>query len=653
MISKAKILSVLATSVSVVPMHSAIKVHTLGDSTMANYDESATVTRGWGMYVQQFLDGATATNYARGGRDAYGGLTELWPTAKKNVAEGDYVIIQFGHNDEKNSGMDGRELYNYYVAQGDTTAAAKVDQRGSVPTTTFKQYLRQIVEEVQAAGAVPVLASPVCRSYFSGNSIKRNGRHDLGDSYSVLTESGIKTNQSVPESDHSMDYAYQMQVLAEEMNVAFLDMTTATKELYESYGASKCQTLLFDGQGSTHFNATGGALVARLWAKLMKEKGLLSDYIKLTSDVNVTPSVAAMGKAYAGQQMTKELLLSGFDMVPTEGTISIEASEGVQISTDGTTWKDNIELSYDAGTTISKLFVSVVLPSEGGIDGKVSITQGTKTISVPVSAEVVELGDGEAVSLTWRLAKNDEYVLTGPAQAIGEKLVGMNVQNYNSPKGGATLWDGVEGGNDDTHPNTYTMQRNLVEGETWPAEEIDDNPDRYIEFGIGAVDGTTLKISRIAMNVAGAGGNGMMCHVYYSTDNWETRTTIFAPAKLVANTIYHIDETPVISVSGDKVVSLRIYPWYNGSATGKTICLSDITFEGVAVSGAEDDNNGGGSTSKEEETTAVKSHVGTQDIQTTTYDLVGRKSNAVRGLVVEVQRDTMGHVVGRKMVMKK
>ena len=53
---------------------SAKKVHTLGDSTMAPYDESATVTRGWGMYFGQFLtNGWTSINYAKGGRDTYTG----------------------------------------------------------------------------------------------------------------------------------------------------------------------------------------------------------------------------------------------------------------------------------------------------------------------------------------------------------------------------------------------------------------------------------------------------------------------------------------------------------------------------------------------------------------------------------------------------
>ena len=73
---------------------SAKKVHTLGDSTMAPYNESATVTRGWGMYFGQFLtNGWTSVNYAKGGRDSYGGYHELWQTAKKNVEAGDYVII--------------------------------------------------------------------------------------------------------------------------------------------------------------------------------------------------------------------------------------------------------------------------------------------------------------------------------------------------------------------------------------------------------------------------------------------------------------------------------------------------------------------------------------------------------------------------------
>ena len=90
----------------------AKKVHTLGDSTMAPYDENATVTRGWGLYFGNFLtNGWTSVNYAKGGRDSRGGYNELWQTAKKNVQAGDYVIIQFAHNDEKIGVADRDEVY--------------------------------------------------------------------------------------------------------------------------------------------------------------------------------------------------------------------------------------------------------------------------------------------------------------------------------------------------------------------------------------------------------------------------------------------------------------------------------------------------------------------------------------------------------------
>ena len=265
----------------------AKKVHTLGDSTMANYDESATVTRGWGMYFGNFLtNGWTSVNYARGGRDSRGGYNELWQTAKKNVEPGDYVIITFAHNDEKNDGMDGVALYEYYKSIGDNAKAAAVDQRGTVPSTTYKEYLGKIVDEVLERGAIPIIASPVCRSYFTGNKIRRNGRHDLGDSYSILTDNGPSPGHKVAEGDHTMDYAWHAQQLAAEKGIAFIDLTSATATLYESYGDAKCHEYLFDGEGSTHFNATGALLVARECARLMKaqrtnvDKGTNTQWIR-------------------------------------------------------------------------------------------------------------------------------------------------------------------------------------------------------------------------------------------------------------------------------------------------------------------------------------------------------------------------------------
>jgi hypothetical protein len=53
--------------------------------------------------------------------------------------------------------------------------------------------------------------------------------------------------------------------------------------------------------------------------------------------------------------------------------------------------------------------------------------------------------------------------------------------------------------------------------------------------------------------------------------------------KMPANTPQYVEATPVITVKDGQQLLVRVYPWYNGTATGKTICLSDLTIHGVAV----------------------------------------------------------------------
>lgn len=607
----------------------AKKVHTLGDSTMANYDEGATVTRGWGMYFGQFLtNGWTSINYARGGRDSRGGYNELWQTAKKNVEAGDYVIITFGHNDEKNDGMDGLALYNYYLSIGDTQKANAVDQRGTVPSTTYKECLGKIVDEAKALGATPIICSPVCRSYFSNGKIRRNGRHDLGDSFSILTDNGPSAGHKVGANDHTMDYAYHSQQLAQEKEVAFIDLTQATADLYESYGDAKCHEFLFDGEGSTHFNTTGALLVARECARLMKSQGILADDIYIPTDLSVTPSAADFGEAYKGQTLTKELTLNGFGLSPETGTVTLTASEGIMLSTDKSTWQSNLEVKYQASTLVQTFYVQLTLTGDGTTTGTITVSQGEKNIEVPVTATAVSLEGGTEVKAYWRLEKDDSYELTGPATVIEQNWKGMFVQRYSAPNAN-TVWPDWTG-----YDATRKTQRNLLDGEAWPADEIDDNPERYIEFGIKPNIGTELKINNISLFVCGCGGNGMCSHIYYSTDNFETRTTIFEMKKMPANNMQYVESTPVISLSEGQELLLRIYPWYNGAATGKTICLSDVTISGIAVSAD-----------------GIRTTGSNQVERTTYYNLSGMKtSRAASGINIIRQQMADGSVVTKKCI---
>ena len=274
-------------------MQGAIKVHTIGDSTMAEYDESTTDKRGWGMYLGSFFDPqfVTVNNRGKSGADTRGFYSgaAYWPSVKSQMSEGDYLLIQFAHNDEGNdsnlSGLDNREYAAYCETKG---LPAPTDARGTNPQTTYREYLRLFIDEARALGVTPVLVGPICRAYFSGNNITRKGQHDLGDKFAKIENGELKQNQSVPADDLSMSYVEAMRVVAAEKNVPFIDLTEATRVLYLSYGESACLSQLFCTGDKTHTNAMGGNLVARSAAQLLKNTGIavaVANAVAMTDDV--------------------------------------------------------------------------------------------------------------------------------------------------------------------------------------------------------------------------------------------------------------------------------------------------------------------------------------------------------------------------------
>lgn len=573
--------TLLAAGMLVSTSMMAIKVHTIGDSTMATYSESTTVTRGWGQMFQQFFtDAVTVNNRAKSGASSKSFYEEAayWESVKKQIQPGDYVLIQFAHNDEKNDGMDGDEVKAYYESIGDQAKADATDYRGTTASGTYKEYLRKYVEETRALGATPVLVGAICRKYFTGSTIRRNGRHDLGDDFSLLTASGIKEGNKVGEDDHTYDYPYQMRLVADEMGVSFIDLTTATKELYESYGDAKANELLFDGDGSTHTSAMGATLIARLCAQLLQKQGILTEYINLTSDLSVNPSKADLGEAYKGQTVVKEFQISGFDLQPAEGNVTITASKGLQVSADGESYSGSISMSYKEGNMIGTFYARCEFAEEGPINEEITVTSGDKTITIPVTGTSIVLEGGVPVQAYWRLEKDDECEVTGPMNTLGQSYSGMTLQKYSAPNTNTTWpeWTGFDA--------SRKTQRNVIEGESWPAGEIDEVSTRYIEFAVQPAKGTTLKVDSMSMFVCGCGGNGMCCKIYYSKEeNFANPVNIFEMKSMPANNMQYVCSMPVLSVNEGETLRIRVYPWYNNAATGKTICLSDVTIHGIAV----------------------------------------------------------------------
>ncbi|MEE1093177.1 MAG: hypothetical protein UHZ01_08910, partial [Prevotella sp.] len=114
------------------------------------------------------------------------------------------------------------------------------------------------------------------------------------------------------------------------------------------------------------------------------------------------------------------------------------------------------------------------------------------------------------------------------------------------------------------------------------------------------------------------------------------RTTIYAPTKMVANTMNGVSSQPVITLKEGEEVHVRIYPWYNGAASGKTICLSDVTIEGMAF----------------DATTGISNVTSSSDVVNVTYyDAAGRAhSKAFNGVNIVKTQYADGNVTTSKII---
>ena len=220
------------------------KIHTIGDSTMADYDQAEPDQKGmygWGqVFGDYFSNGMTVKNWGDRGESARSFYRKFWPKVRTEIKKGDYVLIQFGHNDQK-----------------------------SVTTDVYREYLSRFICETRELGATPILVTSICRKLFEGTKISRLGRIDNGKAHGV------------DENNHTYDYPYHMKKVADSLKVECLDLTTACKEYMESWGPEGCKQF-FPAGGSTHTNELGARVNAQLVAQLMYKANILKKYINIS-----------------------------------------------------------------------------------------------------------------------------------------------------------------------------------------------------------------------------------------------------------------------------------------------------------------------------------------------------------------------------------
>ncbi len=220
------------------PGRGKVNIWMIGDSTMAWKKPERAPESGWGVELGLFInDKATLHNHAASGRSSKSFVDEKrWQAVLDSIQPGDFVIIQFGHNDEKPDSL-----------------------RHTDPFTSYKQYLEKFIDETRSEGGFPIVCSSIVRRHFDESGKLRNTHGD---------------------------YILAARETAVEKNTPFVDMEASTRQLVCELGPEKSKSIyLFCNPGdcpmyprgvqdSTHLNHSGAIQISELFVKEIKEQGL-------------------------------------------------------------------------------------------------------------------------------------------------------------------------------------------------------------------------------------------------------------------------------------------------------------------------------------------------------------------------------------------
>ncbi|KRF06550.1 GDSL family lipase [Paenibacillus sp. Soil766] len=228
------------------PMHTACTLFLAGDSTVTDQPTDGYPYAGWGQMLPLFIKpDAAVANYALSGRSSLSFISEgVLDTIWGHIKPHDYLLIQFGHNDQKPD-----------------------EARYTEPFSTYKETLKIYIDGARDRGAYPILVTSVQRRFFEEDGTLR---------------------------DTHGDYLIAMRELAAAEEVPLIDLAASSKTLFETLGPEGTKRLFMwlapgefmnfpDGvEDNTHFQQQGGIEVAKLVHAGLKDLKLqpLSLYLR-------------------------------------------------------------------------------------------------------------------------------------------------------------------------------------------------------------------------------------------------------------------------------------------------------------------------------------------------------------------------------------
>ncbi len=218
-----------------------IRVFTIGDSTVAKGKDGI---QGWGAEIDKYFDSTRVmvVNKARGGRSSRTYMYEgIWHETLKEIKPGDYVLVQFGHND--GGAIDKEKMRGSIKGTGTDSIIVQREDGKTEIVHSYGWYLTKYIKDAKALGATPIVCSPIPRREWTENKIIRA----------------------------SEDYGKWAKEVAEKENVCFIDLNEIVALKYEALGQDTVAAEFFL-EDHTHTTAKGADLNAQSVVEGLKDK---------------------------------------------------------------------------------------------------------------------------------------------------------------------------------------------------------------------------------------------------------------------------------------------------------------------------------------------------------------------------------------------
>ncbi len=207
-------------------------LYIIGDSTVRNTNRPQC---GWGEKIGELFDTTqlSISNQAMAGRSTRTFIKEKrWEKVINSIKKGDYLIMQFGHNEGSKPDTNRAGYRGVLKGTGEETVELTWPDSSKEIVHTYGWYLRKFVTEAKAKGAIPIICSMIPRNDWKDGKVKR--------------------------ADN--DYGKWAKEVAEQTGAAFIDLNAITADKYDAMGPDKVKEL-FPGD-HTHTNEAGAAINA-------------------------------------------------------------------------------------------------------------------------------------------------------------------------------------------------------------------------------------------------------------------------------------------------------------------------------------------------------------------------------------------------------